>query len=72
MIIAAQRHRNMGPAGDANLRELLLVRARVRKPQDRWHAVRRGSRFARNGPAVAHGIQDTGKIFLTAHDRSLK
>lgn len=64
MIIAAQRHRNMGPTGDAYFRELLLLRARVRQPQDRRHAVRRGRGSARDGPAVAHGIQDTGKTLL--------
>jgi len=34
IVFAAQRHRNMGPTGNANFRELLLVRTRLRQPQD--------------------------------------
>jgi len=62
---AAQRHRNMGPSGNAYLRELLLVRARLRQPQDRRHTVRRGRRVARNGSAVTYRIPDSSmKSFL--------
>lgn len=58
----------MGQAGDAYFRELLLVRARLRQPQDRRYAVRRGRRFARNGSVVAYRIQDTGKTLLADED----
>lgn len=60
-MITAQRHRNMGKTGDAYLRELLLVRTRLRQPQDRRYPVRRGRCPSRNGSAVAHRIQNSSK-----------
>lgn len=54
----------MGSTGDAYLRKLLLVRTRLRQPQDRRYAIRRGRRVARNGFAVTDRIQNSGKTLL--------
>lgn len=54
----------MGSTGDAHLRKLLLVRTRLRQPQNRRYAIRRGRRVARNGFAVTDRIQNSSKTLL--------
>lgn len=54
----------MGSTGDAYLRKLLLVRTRLRQPQNRRHAIRRGRSVARNGFAVTDRIQNSSKMLL--------
>lgn len=58
----------MGPAGDAYLRKLFLVRARLRQPQDRRYAVRRGRRVTRNGSAVTHRLPNSSTKSFTEHE----